>query len=683
MKGDKQDKPGAKPPGGMERTVFVPSGAIPAPAPPPSRPQPGGDPLAVSPTPSNLSRPSAIPAGTHEPGQSRAIQIGDVLNHIFEVKRFIARGGMGEVFEGINVNSDERVAIKVMLPSLAADANVLAMFRKEARTLTRLSHPALVQYRVLAQEPQLGVFYIATEFVDGKNLSDVIGELNPTTQDLIKLTRRLAEGLSAAHALGAIHRDIAPDNVMLEGGLLTGAKIIDFGIAKDLDPGSATIVGDGFAGKLNYVAPEQLGDFNRSVGPWTDIYSLGLVILAVASRKDVNMGGSLVDAVDKRRAEPDLSPAPPELRPLLEKMLKANPAERLASMGAVLEMLPGTGAKPAPIPPLTLPAKPQPTPVEKGAKPAKQEPEPAPPPASRPPVLKPELDEFAESESWFRKNIALLAGGAATIALVLGAGVYFGMPGPRKPAIAAVGAVTKGGGNVANPVEIARAALNAGLPSAGCSWLDITNVSATDQGVSVALNGVAGKPADAQGQIARFLAAKGLKVASIDFQEVSPIEATECGPLDALRQIRDEAGGRISVAQRQFEMSKLDSGEFTGKIGARAVVNFSLTDPTLEMALFGIEPSGKISQLTSQRSELTAASDDLGNNQYRLTIDIDHTGWSGLLLLTGKKPFDAQLLSGPPGSRGGDWAQRFFADAKERNWKSEMVWFKTNDDVPN
>ncbi len=361
MDGSKKDKSGAKPPGGADRTVFVPSPPEPGSAPPPAAPPLRTPTRADLPAdPSRLSRPSAIPAGTHEPGQSRAIQIGDVLNHIFEVKRFIARGGMGEVFEGINVNSDERVAIKVMLPSLAADANVLAMFRKEARTLTRLSHPALVQYRVLAQEPQLGVFYIVTEFVDGRNLSDVIGELNPTTGDLVKLTRRLAEGLNAAHALGAIHRDIAPDNVMLEDGKLSGAKIIDFGIAKDLDPGSATIVGDGFAGKLNYVAPEQLGDFNRSVGPWTDIYSLGLVILAVASRKDVNMGGSLVDAVDKRRASPDLSEAPAELRPLLAHMLKANPAERPVSMGAVLDMLTGIGTRPVPIAPAEMPPKPTP-----------------------------------------------------------------------------------------------------------------------------------------------------------------------------------------------------------------------------------------------------------------------------------------------------------------------------------
>ena len=86
-----------------------------------------------------------------------------------------------------------------------------------------------------------------------------------------------------------IHRDMSPDNVLLPGGDVHQAKIIDFGIAKDLDSTSATIVGDGFAGKLNYVAPEQLGDFGREVGPWTDVYSLALVILAVANGKNVNM----------------------------------------------------------------------------------------------------------------------------------------------------------------------------------------------------------------------------------------------------------------------------------------------------------------------------------------------------------------------------------------------------------
>jgi serine/threonine protein kinase len=239
---------------GQPRTVFMPGQTIP-PAP-----------ASVPP-----SAPAAPVAGrTYMPMAPRTdgdrIQVGDVLNHIFEVKRFLARGGMGEVFEGINVSSDERVAIKVMLPALAADPNVQAMFRKEARTLTRLSHPALVQYRVLAQEPQLGVLYIVTEFIDGANLCDVLATLKPTGADIRLLARRLADGLRVAHSLGAIHRDISPDNVLLEGGRLEAAKVIDFGIAKDLDPSTKTIVGDGFAGKLNYVAPEQLGDFGRMSG---------------------------------------------------------------------------------------------------------------------------------------------------------------------------------------------------------------------------------------------------------------------------------------------------------------------------------------------------------------------------------------------------------------------------------
>ncbi|MBW8785901.1 MAG: serine/threonine protein kinase, partial [Novosphingobium sp.] len=295
MNGDDE----ARPPGSEDRTVFSPAtGFSGGPAPSPA-------PAAAWTAPPSAAAPGGAPAAPSEP---RRIQVGDVLNHIFQVTRFIARGGMGEVFEGINVNSEERVAIKVILPHLAADPSVQAMFRKEARTLTRLSHPALVQYRVLAQEPQLGVFYIVTEFIEGQNLSDVLPQIDASPAQLASLLKRLAEGLAAAHALGAIHRDMSPDNVMFEEGRFERVKIIDFGIAKDLDASSGTIVGDGFAGKLNYVAPEQLGDYDRQVGPWTDVYSLGLVILAVARRKDVDMGGSLVDAVDKRRAGPDLSP---------------------------------------------------------------------------------------------------------------------------------------------------------------------------------------------------------------------------------------------------------------------------------------------------------------------------------------------------------------------------------------
>ena len=246
----------------------------------------------------------------------------------------------------MNVTSDERVAIKVMLPSLAADPNVIAMFRREARSMTRLQHEALVQYRVLAQEPQRRILYIVTDYIDGTPLCDVLETLKPSPEQLEMLLRRLASGLRAAHQLGILHRDISPDNVLLEGGQMERAKIVDFGIAKDLNPGSATIIGDGFAGKLGYVAPEQLGDFDRELGPWTDVYSLALVMAAAAVGHDLKMGGTLVDAVDKRRAGPDLSGVSENMRPVLAAMLRANPAERLRSMDDVIAMLDARRAPP-------------------------------------------------------------------------------------------------------------------------------------------------------------------------------------------------------------------------------------------------------------------------------------------------------------------------------------------------
>ena len=639
---DDPPTPPPTPPSGEDRTIFRPQAL------PPGERATGAmwaSPDAVTPLP-------PVAAASTQP---RQIQVGDVLNHIFEVKRFIARGGMGEVFEGINVNSDERVAIKVILPSLAADPNVQAMFRKEARTLTRLGHSALVQYRVLAQEPVLGVFYIVTEYVDGRNLSDVLRDLDPSPGELLALTKRLAEGLSAAHALGAIHRDIAPDNVMLEGGQLAGAKIIDFGIAKDLDPGSATIIGDGFAGKLNYVAPEQLGDFGREVGAWTDVYSLGLVILAVAMKRDVDMGGTLVDAVDKRRAGPDLSPAPPELRPVLEGMLRANPADRIRSMADVVDFLGRPGAT------VITPTPPS-APKAKSTK-------------STPPVQR-------AGGSDERSKLPMFAGGGVALIAILGAGIWFATRPSLPSAKAPTTTETASGGTaaVADPAAAARGALDKGLATVGCTWLDVVRITPGQGSVTVALRGVAGKPAEAQGQIGKLLAAAGVTSANIDFADVSPIEASECGPLEAFREVRNAAGGSVSSAQRSYEMSILPPGSTdAGKLGARSVTNFNLSDASRQYALFAIEPNGTITQMTRQASDF---GQPIAPNQYRLQIDVTHKGWSGFLLLSGRKPLDAGFVAGPPGSHGPDWARRFAAAAAQGGWKTEMEWFKTVDDQP-
>jgi serine/threonine protein kinase len=262
---------------------------------------------------------------------------------------------MGEVYEGFNINTDERVAIKVMLPHLAEDPHIQALFRKEARTLLNLSHPALVQYRVLAREPSRELLYIVTDFIEGSSLFNLSGRAVPTLAELVQLTRRLAEGLHAAHLSGAVHRDMSPDNVLLPGGDVAQAKIIDFGIAKSLEAEGLTVVGDGFAGKFSYVAPEQFGDFGRRIGPWTDIYSLGLVVLAYASGHAPELRSTLVEAIDRQRAGIDISDLAEPLQPLFARMLKADPAERLQSMADVIAEL---DAIPIPAPAETLASSP-------------------------------------------------------------------------------------------------------------------------------------------------------------------------------------------------------------------------------------------------------------------------------------------------------------------------------------
>ncbi len=626
------------------RTVFNPQPGVPA------EPAPDAGPALDE---TAFPGASAFPAMSGEP---REVREGDVLNHLYQVRRFIARGGMGQVFEGVNINNeDERVAIKVILPHLARDPNVLAMFRKEARTLTRLSHPALVQYRTLAMEPQLGVFYIVTEYIDGRNLSDVLGSIETTPAQLIALIRTLAEGLGVAHALGAIHRDISPDNIMLEGGRIDRAKVIDFGIAKDLDATQQTIIGDGFAGKLNYVAPEQLGDFGRAIGSWTDVYSLGLTILAVINKRDVNMGGSLVDAVDKRRAGPDLTPVPREVLPVLQGMLKPNPNERLRTMEDVIAMLgdrPAAGA--------TQFATGAPGAAAKTPKPPK----------------------VAASPAQQAKQRKLLIGGGIAGAVVLlgGLGLALSSGGEDVP-VAQESRVAVPGGD---PLKTAQVALDGGLASVGCSWLDVSDLQVQGSDVALVLKGVAGRPVEAQNEIGKLLSAQGLRAASIDFSEVSQISPSDCGPIEAFRQIRSKGASHLSVAQTTFELAP--NPEQGGALEARAVIGVDLNGLQGDIGVVGLEDNGTMTLIPQLTREVLLNPDNAmvsGAQKADFPLPTNHKGWAGIVLLSGQGPFDSSLLTGSTTSRGSDWPQRFLAQARARGWQSDMVWYKTADQQPN
>ena len=662
------DKDKKAPEEGEERTVFVPGAgaqASPAAEPAPAAETPAETaaeaPAAGAPSePDKAAEPTAATQAFVPHQDAVGIKVGDVLNHIFEVKRFLARGGMGEVFEGCNVNTDEKVAIKVMLPALANDEKVIAMFRKEARTLTKLHHEGIVQYRVLAQEPNLHVLYIVTDYIDGTNLSHALGEVDRSPEELAGLLRRLASGLGAAHQLGAVHRDMSPDNVILADDDIHKAKIIDFGIAKDLDASSATIVGDGFAGKLNYVAPEQLGDFGREVGPWSDVYSLALVILAVAQGRNVDMSGSLVDAIDKRRKGPDVAAIPDALRPLIEAMLRPDPKERLRSMDDVLAMLDGAHIPSARTARESLPADPGLSTPDRGG---------------------------GNATKWVVIAVALVA---LLAAAALAYSYLSDGQGPFGPADGNAAVNGSSGGEAVpdpgDPVATARAAINSVLPSVSCTWLDIGTVEGGPNGLSVAMRGVAGDREVAIDTIRSALVQAGLVNPDVRFDDVAPITQAGCSALDTFRQIRAREGGHLTTAQPRFEMAMQSGGDYAGREAATAPIDLDVSDASRDFALLAIQPSGEITTLLQNRGmfeEVLAGSrggrpiSREGNGRYRVHIDADHSGWSGVLLVSGQGPFDPGLIQPAIGARGPDWQNRFLAAAAERGWRTEMVWYES------
>lgn len=264
---------------------------------------------------------------------------GTELNQTYRVDALIGVGGMGEVFRGHNVQTGDLVAIKIVLPEYAHDDTILELFRKEARILNHLAHDAIVRYYVFTIDRSLGRPYLAMEFVDGPPLSERLRQGPLAEEDAELLRRRLADGLNRAHEAGVIHRDISPDNVILPGGSMTSAKIIDFGIARTSGVGGGTLLGGSFAGKYNWVSPEQLGLFGGDVTLQSDIYSLGLVLAAALRGRAIDMNGTQAEVVEKRRVVPPLGDVPPRFRPLLAAMLEPDPAKRLKTMAEVRDFV--------------------------------------------------------------------------------------------------------------------------------------------------------------------------------------------------------------------------------------------------------------------------------------------------------------------------------------------------------
>jgi hypothetical protein len=296
------------------------------------------------------------------PHRSSVLEPGELLGHTYEIVALLARGGMGEVYRARHRELGTEHAVKVILPSLANDPKMVRLLIEEARKLGRIRHDAIVNYEGLFRDEQ-NLLYLVMEYVEGESLAVIAARRKLEPGEVLRLRDRLAQGLAAAHEKGIIHRDISPENIILPGGDVDRAKLIDFGIAKSADAGESTVIGADFAGKYSYVSPEQAGLFGAHVDLRSDIYSLGLVLATAALGKKLDMGSSPSTVIAARQRVPDLSALPASLRPVIGAMLQPRPDDRPASMRALL----GEGmAAPAAAPPSPAAAPVRRTPPRRG-----------------------------------------------------------------------------------------------------------------------------------------------------------------------------------------------------------------------------------------------------------------------------------------------------------------------------
>ena len=231
---------------------------------------------------------------------------GQVLNNTYEIEGILGRGGTGEVYRARNQVNDRIVALKALNREFSRDEGYLELMKREEE-MRSIMHPAVVRYSENSRTED-GHVFLVMDYVEGPSLNEKLLRGGQEVRDLLVVGHRVAEGLVATHAHGIVHRDLSPDNIILKGGDPAEAVIIDFGIAKDTSIGARTIVGNDFAGKYEYAAPEQV---EGKAEARSDLYALGASLLA-AYRGEIPFQRSTPGEMVRRKHSPLDSQGVPE-----------------------------------------------------------------------------------------------------------------------------------------------------------------------------------------------------------------------------------------------------------------------------------------------------------------------------------------------------------------------------------
>ena len=283
---------------------------------------------------SKVSDPVAAPSSDTE----LLTHVERILSSQYEIDREIGRGGMGIVYRAKDRRLKRTVAIKLLPPEFAFRSDIRQRFLREAETAAQLSHPNIVP--IYSVDERDGLVYFVMACVDGDNLAKVMhdrGRLSP--EDTRRIVREVADALAYAHARGVVHRDIKPDNVLLDGE--SGrALITDFGIARAAEAATRLTATGMAIGTPAYMAPEQAAG-DREVDGRTDLYSLGIVAYQMLAGELPFSASSTAAMLVKHISERPIpleqrrADVPTDLARAVMMLLEKDPADRFPSAAAL------------------------------------------------------------------------------------------------------------------------------------------------------------------------------------------------------------------------------------------------------------------------------------------------------------------------------------------------------------
>ena len=251
--------------------------------------------------------------------------VGEVLSGRYELEELVGTGGMSSVYRAHDRLLDRKVALKLMHEQYMQDAEYVERFRHEARSVASLSHPNIVT--VIDRGEHENRQFIVFEYVEGENLKRLIQRRGPApVESALELAIQVARGLSFAHQQGLVHRDVKPQNVLLNGD--GEAKVTDFGIARSLDVKHGMTQTGTVLGTSDYIAPEQAQ--GQPVDQHTDVYSLGVVLYELLTNEVPFPGENFVAVAMRHINEepPSVREKRPDVSPRLDAAVRCAMAKR-------------------------------------------------------------------------------------------------------------------------------------------------------------------------------------------------------------------------------------------------------------------------------------------------------------------------------------------------------------------